>query len=359
MRIFDRYVLSAFFRVFFLAGAAFLSVFLIVDIFENTDMMIRNQATLLLAVRYFLYRMPMNLLLVIPVCVLLSSLLTFSVLSRNNEVMAMKAGGVNLHRAALPIILTGAFAAAFSFLLNEQIVPASNKRARIIEDVELKHKEISSIFKREGIWLKGERSFIHINTYIPEAKLLRFVSVLEVGNDYSIARRVDAEEARWNGSAWTLHNAYVRLFSPDGGISVEFEREMPFPLSKSPEDLSALKFDTMEMTYKELKEFARRIEAEGYDASRYYADLHAKLSFPLVNIIMTLIAIPFSLKSGRRGGFAVSLGLCLVIGFSFWIIFAFAVSLGHSGILNPYAAAWGVVTAFTVLGAILMLKVER
>jgi lipopolysaccharide export system permease protein len=55
---------------------------------------------------------------------------------------------------------------------------------------------------------------------------------------------------------------------------------------------------------------------------------------------MVILAIPFALRHGPRGGMALSFGLTAVIGFSYWVLLGFGVSLGRSGAIPPWASAW-------------------
>jgi lipopolysaccharide export system permease protein len=94
------------------------------------------------------------------------------------------------------------------------------------------------------------------------------------------------------------------------------------------------------MGFRELRRFIRKLRQEGYDATRYETDLHGKIAFVFVSLILALIGVTFPLRSERSGGIAQGIGIGVVIGFSYWIVFAFTLSLGRSGTLPPVAAAW-------------------
>ena len=69
-------------------------------------------------------------------------------------------------------------------------------------------------------------------------------------------------------------------------------------------------------------------------------DLYAKLSYPLLNLIMILIGIPFAVKTGRSGGIAMSIGISVMIGFAYGVTFYIFISFGKSGFLSPFLSAW-------------------
>ncbi|MGD0168455.1 MAG: LptF/LptG family permease, partial [Smithella sp.] len=83
-----------------------------------------------------------------------------------------------------------------------------------------------------------------------------------------------------------------------------------------------------------------------------------KIAFPMVILIMVFIAVPFSLRSERSGGVMQSIGLGIFIGFSYWIVHAFCMSLGRSEILPVFLAAWGANILFSAIAAVLFYRVH-
>ncbi len=89
------------------------------------------------------------------------------------------------------------------------------------------------------------------------------------------------------------------------------------------------------MGFFELRDYARKLRSEGYDATRYEVDMHGKVAFSLVTVILVFIGISFSLREERGGGVSRSIGAAIVIGFSYWLVHAFSLSLGRAGTLPP------------------------
>jgi lipopolysaccharide export system permease protein len=107
-------------------------------------------------------------------------------------------------------------------------------------------------------------------------------------------------------------------------------------IPETPEDFKVVQKDVETMGYTELKRYIQKLQTEGYDATRYIVDLHGKIAFSLVSLILAVIGISFSLRSERSGGSQNR----VIIGFSYWLVFAFGMSLGRSGTLPPITAAW-------------------
>jgi lipopolysaccharide export system permease protein len=86
--------------------------------------------------------------------------------------------------------------------------------------------------------------------------------------------------------------------------------------------------------------------------------MHAKLSFPLVSIIMAILGVPFAIRHGRSGGVAAGIFLAVVIAVIYWIVLAMGLALGHSGALSPILAAWGSHVLFGSAGVYMLSRVD-
>jgi lipopolysaccharide export system permease protein len=134
---------------------------------------------------------------------------------------------------------------------------------------------------------------------------------------------------------------------------------MDFPMKEDWESFQKSVWDSDEMSYGELRNYIREIQASGYDATRYQVALHAKLSYPLLNVIMVLIGIPFALKSGRSGGVALSIGVSVMIGFIYGVVFYVFISFGKSGVLPPILACWIPTFLFGLAGILTLMSLRQ
>ncbi|HPJ97024.1 MAG TPA: LptF/LptG family permease, partial [Syntrophales bacterium] len=133
---------------------------------------------------------------------------------------------------------------------------------------------------------------------------------------------------------------------------------MPLPIRETPVDFEAVQKSPDKMGYFELKTYIDKLDEEGTDVNAYLTDLHAKLAFAFVTLILTAIGVIFSVHAERSGGVARSIGLGIVIGFSYWIVHAFSVSLGRSGTIAPLPAAWAANAVFVILALVLGRRIR-
>ena len=170
--------------------------------------------------------------------------------------------------------------------------------------------------------------------------------------------RIDAKEARWQDGQWIFSDLLITTFSTDHFPVLEKVTSRAILLPETPTELKAVQKDTDEMGYLELRNYIRKLQAEGFDAARYLADMHGKIAFTLVNLILAVLGISFSLRSERSGGVALSIGSGIIIGFSYWIVFAFSISLGRSTSIPPFLAAWSANFILGIAAAVLYLRVK-
>ena len=361
MSILTRYISREFAKLLLLCLVTFVFLYLLVDFIEQSNSFFRHDASIRHVLSYFAYKVPLILFQMLPVAVLLATLLTLTLLSRNSEIIAMKSGGVSIYRIVAPLLVLAALLSGFTFLLNEYVVPFTTERAEYIKRVEIKGRQPAVRKKRKNIWYKTASGIYYIRVYHTERREMRDLSFFDFDRDFNLLRRIDAEGAVWieGDGQWEFRSGVIREFrGGDLVANTPFDtRRIPIP--ETPEDFSTVAKRSDEMNYRELSEYIRRVEGEGLDVTRHQVDLQGKLSFPLVGLVMALLAIPFGLRGGRQGGVALGIAMAVSIGVVYWLFLGTFLSLGNSGSLPPMVAAWGSHAIFGVLGVIMLLRVPK
>ncbi len=349
MRILKRYILKEFLRIFLITSLSFITIDILIEFLDKADSLFKNNAGASEIIRFFIYQTPFVFYQTVPVSVLLATLISLGILTRHNEITAAKAGGVNILGVISPIIAFSVLVSLFCLMLNEYIMPVTNARADAIRREKIEGKPQGPNFRQGRVWYRGEGTIFTIEDIGPEAKTLNGVTVYEVDKDMAITGRIDARSAEWDGTRWVAKDALTRNFSgPKVTEAAQAESAVLFGLGAGPDDFQGHAELSDSMSISGLRSYARSLLSQGYDSTRYFVDLHAKLAFPFVNIVMALIGVPFALKTGRHGGIAAGIGISTAIAFSYWLIFAASTSLGRGGILPPVVSAW---TANIILGA--------
>jgi len=358
MNILDRYILKEFIKIFTLILVSLTGLYLITDFFERIRMFLSNNATLGQMVSYSLLNIPMILSQMIPVAVLLGTLLSFGLLSKNYEITAMKANGVSLYRISLPIIILSFAICIAAFLLSEFITPYTTQKVKYIKLVEIQKREKLGSFKQNQIWYRSENGIYNFSMFDPRTNTLKGIRINLFNRDMNLYERIDAKEAQWEDGRWVFKNLLVTTFPEDGFPLLEKISSRVIDLSESPSDFMTVQKSTEEMGLVELNSFIKKTRSEGYNTTKDRTDMHGKIAFPLVSVILAILGISFSLRSERSGGVAQSIGTGIIIGFSYWIVFAFTISLGRSGTIPPLLAAWAANFIFGIAALIMFMRVK-
>jgi lipopolysaccharide export system permease protein len=296
---------------------------------------------------------------IVPATMLLGVLLTLGLLARHNEILALRTSGIPVSRIAYPFVCMALFVSLGAFLLNEFVVSPSFQRAEYIRRVLIQGKIPYSLMVRDRIWFKGEEGIYRIASFLPAKNEMQGITLLTVSRPFALKTRIDAETARWQDDQWVFYDVVERTFQPDGSMEATYSAERTFEIPETPEDFQVLRTGTDEMPFSKLRQYIRKIESEGYNSTPYRVELHKKISFPVLNMITAFLGVPFALRLPRFGGLATVVGLSLILGFLYWVLFAITVSVGQAGYLTPFLAAWAANILFAALGIYLLLRVEE
>jgi lipopolysaccharide export system permease protein len=279
--------------------------------------------------------------------------------SRHSEITAMKAGGISLYRITFPLLLLAFIVSLLSFIGNEYLVPFTSQKVQYLLSVKVRNEQASSFFKNYKIWYHSDHRILNIQLLDPREKVLKGFTLYQFDNYFRCTQRIDAREVKWVDGKWRLYNGAIRDFDESGSIRMTPFEEMEYSMPENWESFQTIERHSKEMSYTELRTYIRKIQAAGYDATRYLVDLYSKYSYPLLNLIMVLIGIPFALKTGRSGGVALSIGLSVMIGFAYAVTFYVFLSFGKSGILPPLLSSWTPTLLFGLAGIFTLMSVRQ
>ncbi len=358
MRLLNRYLLRHWGRFFFLALATFVGIYLLVDFFEKVDDFIEHRAPLTLYLTYFLNKIPLIVSQVSPLAMLMGMFMTLGSLSRSNELTALSACGVSLLRLTAPLL---GVAALFSLLVlasNEYLVPLCLKKTNHIWHNEMKGKP-EATSRQDRLWVREGNQLINIRLAFPDQQLLQGITSYTLGPHFNLLSRSDAAQATFAaGAGWTCDDVIVRNVAADSGhlVAVDQQDQARLALTRTPEDFKVSLQKNEEMGYGELRALAQKLQAEGYDATRYRVDMQSRLATPFANIIMAFLGIPFALQRGRGSSLAMGVTISIGIGIVFFLIQATLLAFGYSGVLPAVIAVWAPNLLFSLLGLWLLLS---
>jgi lipopolysaccharide export system permease protein len=348
--ILDRYLAQGFLRIFMISLVCIASLYLVVDFFDRISAFVDSGASMGTILRYFLYKAPASISRVIGFATLFSALFWLGMLTRTQEITAMRSNGIRVQRIALPLLILSFLICVSNFLWNEALVPAFAHQAQTIFRTEVKNKQQKSLLGTSDIWIRGEGSFINIGSFDAATNTLRGTTIFLLNRDLSLRGLVEIPSAQWTGHGWQAHTITEWHFLPDGTVGNRSANTTAPSIPETPEDLKLLARDPDEFSFFDLQRQILDMKSKGIDTAPQEVDLQVKLAFPLISPLMILIALPFALRRQMSGSTALSFGVAMLIGFGYWVISAFSISLGHNGALSPWAAAWIPNSIFALIG---------
>jgi lipopolysaccharide export system permease protein len=337
--ILDRYLAAGFLRMFLVSLAVVTSLYVTVDFFDRIGTLLNAGAGVFTVVTYFFYKAPLLISRVIGFATLFSTLFCLGVLARTHEITAIRSSGISVQRIALPLLILGFGICGLSFIWNETLVPVFAHNAQTIYRTEIRKKQQQSLFGSRDIWIRGDASFINIDNFDTRAGTLENVTVFLLNRDFSLRALVEIPKARWTQDGWKADDATEWNLLADGNMSQQ-KTTAVLPMTETPADLKLLARDAEEFSFFDLQKQIADMKSKGIDATVYEVDLQTKLALPFISPLMVLLALPFALKRQMSGSVSLSFGVAMLIGFSYWVLAAFCISLGHSGALTSWVSAW-------------------
>jgi LPS export ABC transporter permease LptG/LPS export ABC transporter permease LptF len=384
--ILDEYVMGSFLTNFVLVLSAMIGMFLIFTFFELIGDIIRYRTPLVTVGDYLLNLIPFILYNVTPLCSLVAVLITFSGLNRSSELTAMKATGTSLYRIVAPVLVVATLLSAALFVFDEAYLPAANRRQEALLSV-IKGKPAQTFLRPDRKWMSGQIASVpggqsgsganssnvstdidtataptrifYYQAFDPDRNMFANITVFEFQpGTFNLTRRIFAQTARWDDTVhgWVFENGWQRTFAGESISSYQ-----PFTLSTFPEIHEQPAYfkkeahQSQEMSYTELAAYIADLRQSGFDTTPLRVQLNRKISYPLITLVMAILAIPFSLFAGKRGGIA-GMGAAIGLAIAYWVVAGIFENLGDVNSLPAVLAAWSPDLLFAIAGSYLLLR---
>jgi len=335
----------------------FLGLSFLVDFFDRLDDFIKYAAPVSTVLRYFLFKAPLFITQAAPAAALTGALLSLGLLARHRELLALKTCGVSSWQIARPLLLSAGILSIGTLAWNEVVVPYCFHQSRYINTVEIKKKTFHGLFHERGFWYHGEHAFYHIDHFDSHKNILFGLTIYTLDSHFQVRSLVEISQASWKEGQWHFENVQEKSLSPE-------ETTPPVPrvgynwLQETPEDFALVDIEAEEFSFQQLRAHIANLQRKGLDATEYQVDLQLKGAIPVALLAMTLLGLSLTIPGSGQFPLATALGLALIGGFGYWIILALTVSLGHSGVLSPFLAAWSANGVTCLLGTFLLLGVD-
>lgn len=337
--IIDSYVVRMFLMNLAITTVALLAMVNLFTFFEVIDNVYENGVAGSTVVAYFFFLQPHMLVLLVPIGVLITTLITFGSLVRSNQIMAFNSAGISIFRIAFSVILATGMVSGLLFLGQEYVLPEANLQQDVLRK-KIQGRPVQTVQPGRN-WIFGEDNRLyHYRQFRNQRKSFAELSVYKLqiaGN--GLHSQTFAETAQWEPRTrqWVLRDGWHRDYLAG---SFEYFDARPFNYSETPEYFSEEIKESSKMTYSELSEYIRDLRKGGFEVSHLQTELFKKTAVPLVSLVMVFLGVPFALTLGRSGAL-LGVAAGILIGIVYWGALGFFDVLGANGLLAPQLAAWG------------------
>jgi lipopolysaccharide export system permease protein len=358
-QLIDRLVLSDLARFFFYILGGFSALFIIITLFELLEYITRNNIEWPVVADYLFFLIPMIVNNVTPMAALVAVMITFGILQKTSQVVALKASGQSIYRLAAPVVLASVALTAVVFFNQDYILPFTNRRQNNLRYLIRKGQEPPQTFyQTTNQWIFGKESRIYNYAYFNlTANSFARLNVIDLAREpFGIKRRLYARRASWDPAAqeWVLENGWERQFQGEQLLSYEPFKERREKLAEGPEYFKKDPRGSSSMTLAEIQRKIDDLQRAGFDVLDLRIAKQSKIAFPLACLIMVIVGLPFSFSVGKRGAlYGVTIGIA--IGLAYWGLLGVFEQMGRYEMLPPMLAAWGPNLLFGAGGLYLFL----
>ena len=363
MKLIDRQIYTELIGPFIFGVAAFTSIMFAGNYLLRLTTDVVKGLPIGIAMKIFVLYLPGVIVMTLPMATLLAVLLGFSRMSSENEITAIFAGGISFYRVILPVAVFGVTVTGVTIYINESLVPRANLmterlRQKVLKQPITSSKPLFLIDSKDGV----TNVVVYVQGgYNASEGILKKV-LITVFRDNKPRMVFRAESAKWEGGEnWSLSNGDWNLLADGGGAqSGSFDKwhTRVVNIGMTPEEVAMSQRTVDQMTFKELRHFAKVMASRGANTAELEVSLYNKLSLPMAALVFALIGAPLGLRR-HRGGSSVGLGLSIVIIILYWMAWHYMVALAKTGHINPIAGAFTADLIGLILGAGLIIRASK
>lgn len=356
MMIFRRYFLKEFFKFFVMFLLSFTAISLVAEFFDKATEFYSVHPPVSLVIAYLLLQTPRVILYALPFASLFSILITIGMASKWREVIVIKASGGSTKRLFSSFLVLGLLISLTALLLGETVVPEATRMATHMRKVDILKQSPKIEQTRGALWIKGlDGSLISISGFVENENRILKTSIFSFSPSFGLEKRIEADSGHWENGSWNLKN--VTVFDLKNNSVNHYESLVSTALEEPAIFNEEIK-KPEEMNFRELYAYYSRLENAGFKNLKYTVRLYEKLAYPSINFVMILFGLALALNTSWGGGIRAA-GLGVIASVLYWLLYSVSVSLGNTGMLQPWLAPWISPVVFGITGGFLYLKIQE
>jgi lipopolysaccharide export system permease protein len=365
--VMDRYIATELIPPFLFGVGAFSSLGVSIDtLFELIRRVTESGLPIGIAAQILLLKFPQFIAYAFPMSILLANLMTYSRLSSDSELTALKACGVSVYRMVLPALMVCLCVTGLTFAFNELIVPSANYQAtmtlaRALDDEDPAFQERNILYQEfKEVEIDGDQEEVlarlfHAKEF--DGNQMKGLTILDF-SQADLEQIVSAKTAVWNPKekAWDFFDGTIYVVSADGSFRniVKFDQQR-LMLPRAPLDLASQPRDYNEMNIVQSLEYLELLKQSGDEdkIQKLKVRIQQRYALPFVCVAFGLVGAALGSRLDR-GGRSTSFAISLVIIFTYYLLTVIFGAIAQLGIITPFLGGW-LPNLFGLSSAVLLL----
>jgi len=355
VKLIDRYIIRKFLGTFFFSIVLILAIAVVFDFAEKIDNFMEKQAPVKAIIfDYYLNFIPYFGTLFAPMFVFIAVIFFTSKMAIHTEIIAILNSGMSFKRMMWPYFLSALLIAIVTFVLTNFVIPHANIRRMSFEDQYYRSSArrlttIENIHRQEN-----KNVYVYMGSYNPISERGQNFTIEKISDDGRLESKLSAFTVVFDTSVmkWSALNYHIRVIN---GSEETFSRgtKIDTALTLRPKDLARDPGFVGTMTYRELDDYIELLRMQGSDELKLFLiEKHRRIANPFAIFILTIIGVSLSSKK-IRGGIGMSIGIGLILSFSYILFLQFASQFSLKGSLSPMLAMWIPNIIYTFIGMVL------
>ncbi len=361
MRILRNYFLKEFIGPLVLSLGVLTFVMILGNLIKITDLVINKGVDIFSVSKLFLYMIPSLMTYTLPIATLTATLLSLGRLSGDNEIIAIRASGVNLFSLFMPLLTVGLILSLTLVIFNDRVIPYAHFAARkTLMEVGVKNPTAAL---EPGVFINSFDKYVLFIYRVDQNKMSN-IRIYEPQGDDKPTRTIVAKRGEF--IADPLKNA-VKLKLIDG-TSDEPDPENPSNFYKlnfktyfmtlnlaQMQNKGNIEKKPKDMTIQELQNEIKKLQSEHIDATPLVTEINEKLALAFACLGFMLIGIPMAIITRRREK-SINFGIAFLIVGVYYLLLMGSEALSLQGHINPNIGMWIPNVLMGTIGAYLTFR---
>lgn len=316
MKLLDRYIARNVIAGTLIVLLVIISLDLLFSFLKESQDSGQGGYTVWLALLYVLLMTPYSVYQAFPFATLIGSLIGLGGLAARSELVVMRGTGISALAVARPLVITGLSLALVAMGIGEWLAPWTDRLA-----TELQTNAIGgqvSAGTDSGFWARDGKRYVHARQ-VPEADVLEDLRVYAF-QGARLDHITTAWRAHYDGKAWVLLAPVTTRFAADGRVRVSHAVSARYYSELKPDMLDVVVVEPETLPITQLWHYARYLERNGLDSSRYRLAFWVKVATPLATVTMLLLTVPLVFGSLRSANMGQRIFIGVLIGIAFFLL---------------------------------------